>query len=104
MGSVAETRNQKCSIPEFVEKLHVYDLSSNPTSSEEEFAVWQSLTSCMKGRFLSRLTGKGWNEWSISSTHEYVYSIFPIAYSFHILFDFAAGALCTNAICLFTNY
>jgi A1 cistron-splicing factor AAR2 len=77
VGSKAEERNQRRSLPEFVDKLQPYSLSTPdiggkkaPKDSTLEQEVWRSLTSCMKGAFLSRVTGKTWNHWPISSGHD----------------------------------
>lgn len=107
IGSRAEERNQKLEIPEFVDTLHGYMLSNNPTSKDAEIAIWQSLTSCMKGSFLSRMTGKKWNDWSISSTHEYVPPFCFSAYLHHIVFSVTfvpilLAAFSLNGSCLFT--
>ena len=74
--SAAEARIQRQSIPEFVDKLYFFDVShatvSNSNSSKKvsDPELWPSLTSCIKGALLTKITGQAWNEWQVSSSHE----------------------------------
>ncbi|PSS10746.1 hypothetical protein M430DRAFT_61145 [Amorphotheca resinae ATCC 22711] len=78
--SAAEIRIQKASVPEIFDKLQTYTIS-NPTKSQSvpgmtQFDakgsnIWNHLTSSMKGALLTKITGKPWNHWQVSSTHDY---------------------------------
>ena len=83
--SVAETRIQKNSLPEFYDNLQPY-LLRNPTTSTtqsiggnsgashlvaKDSNIWQHLTSSMKGALLTKITGREWNHWQVSSTDDY---------------------------------
>ena len=85
--SAAELRIQKDGLPEIFDKLQSYDTSNikpmNQALSSTSPAVgisnalardaniWRNLTSSMKGALLSKITGFSWNQWQVSSTHDY---------------------------------
>lgn len=80
--SAAEVRIQKGCVPEILDKLQKYSISnpskSNPLSFSgvaqlyaEDSNIWTHLTSAMKGALLTKITGKSWNHWQISSSDDY---------------------------------
>jgi A1 cistron-splicing factor AAR2 len=83
--SAAEARIQKNSLPEFFDRLQPYTIH-NPTTSRtqsnsgnsgtshlatKDSNMWHHLTSSMKGALLSKITGREWNHWRVSSTDDY---------------------------------
>jgi A1 cistron-splicing factor AAR2 len=78
--SVAETRIQKESVPEIFTQLRSYSLASrfnlqSSLSTSGPHAngsnLWQHLTFALKGALLTRITGKEWNQWMVSSASDY---------------------------------
>ena len=81
--SAAEIRIQKEGIAEIFDQLHNYTIMiPNPaptrasgivTSSmaARDPNIWHHLTGSMKGSMLIKITGKEWNQWSVSSTDDY---------------------------------
>ncbi|KAF7957477.1 hypothetical protein EAE96_003055 [Botrytis aclada] len=90
--SHAETRIQKASVPEIVNKLEPYlsapstpnpvpsnSKSSTPVGSPsspitadsiDDTDKWRRLTFCIKHPYLKRVTGGKWNRWKVSSSHD----------------------------------
>lgn len=79
--SAAEVRIQKDNVPLVFDKLMPYNIraasaqeitqpkigsATNPDHVDSH-ATWQNLTSAIKGEMLSRITGREWNEWKVSS-------------------------------------
>lgn len=82
--SAAEVRIQKNGVPEIFDKLQSYNISSSksatqasnfragaPGSLAKDSNIWHHLTASMKGALLSKITGREWNNWQVSSTHDY---------------------------------
>lgn len=69
--SKAEARIQADYVPNFFITLLPYAqtsiLAAQPSSVPE---LWPCLTSCIKGEMLTRVTGRSWNQWRISSTDD----------------------------------
>lgn len=79
--SAAEVRIQKQTLPEIFDHLKTYTVGGGQAMPKApgipgksrlyaDSNIWPHLTSCMKGAMLSRITGKGWNEWQVSSNHD----------------------------------
>ena len=77
--STAEIRIQKEGLPEIFEMLKAYDFAgaaSSPASSvaitthDSEPKIWNRLTSCIKGAYLTKVTGQAWNHWQVSSSYD----------------------------------
>lgn len=75
---------QKQSVGEIFDKLQSYSISiANPATPtkleshatsqmvEHDPNLWNHLTNCMKGALLTKITGEEWNQWHVSSTHDY---------------------------------
>lgn len=89
--SAAEVRIQKGCVPEILDKLQAYTISNFAKPKTEYLAldakelslssakglyaknsnIWVHLTSCMKGALLTKITGKLWNLWEVSSSDDY---------------------------------
>jgi A1 cistron-splicing factor AAR2 len=90
--SAAEVRIQKGCVPDILDKLQTYTISnfakpkpeflSSSNAKELGFSsvkdlyaknsnIWTHLTSCMKGALLTKITGKSWNLWEVSSSDDY---------------------------------
>lgn len=72
--STAEIHNQKSGIGEIYHKLQPHgELDQIEKASPIDgitYALWVRMTSSMKGALLTRITGKGWNKWEVSSLHD----------------------------------
>jgi A1 cistron-splicing factor AAR2 len=80
----AEAMFQKEGIAEIFDKLEAYTimipnpatpkkLDGHATSSlaAKDHNIWHHLTSSMKGAMLKKITGREWNEWQVSSSHDF---------------------------------
>ncbi|RDW70273.1 hypothetical protein BP5796_08670 [Coleophoma crateriformis] len=79
--SLAETRNRRQDVPNLYPALVPYENASlvhpQPGVLREDLQpglgsnLWTRLTNCVKGALLSKITGKEWNHWQVSSSHDY---------------------------------
>jgi A1 cistron-splicing factor AAR2 len=81
--SAAEAMIQREGIAEIFDKLQPYTIMiANPATPinvtgptkhmvARDSNIWRHLTSCMKGALLDKITGHNWNQWQVSSTHDY---------------------------------
>ncbi|TVY84791.1 hypothetical protein LSUE1_G001022 [Lachnellula suecica] len=72
--SQAEVRIQKGELPELLPKMQSYAApvnSGNTSAVAKDPEIWPQLTSCMKGKLLTKITGQEWNHWQVSSFHDY---------------------------------
>lgn len=82
--SAAEVRIQKENVPSAYNTLMPYNVRAGSTSGLPQSKItstgnavhadgsetWHSLTFAIKGAMLSRITGREWNEWKVSSTDD----------------------------------